>query len=58
VQVDIVGQAVSRYSMSATRGPQDIISLVIPTIGDNNSNLIGLHMDKVEFWIPFKIKRT
>jgi hypothetical protein len=25
----------SRYSMSRTYGPQDIISLVIPRIGDN-----------------------
>jgi hypothetical protein len=25
----------SRYSMSRTRGPQDIISLVIPRLGDN-----------------------
>jgi hypothetical protein len=26
---------VSRYSMSRTYGPQDIISLVIPKLGDN-----------------------
>jgi hypothetical protein len=26
----------SRYSMSRTCGPRDIISLVIPRIGDNN----------------------
>jgi hypothetical protein len=33
-------QSVSRYSMSRTRGPRDIISLVIPRLGDNNNNSI------------------
>jgi hypothetical protein len=28
-------QSSSRYSMSRTYGPQDIISLVIPRLGDN-----------------------
>jgi hypothetical protein len=26
----------SQYSMSRTCGPQDVISLVIPRVGDNN----------------------
>jgi hypothetical protein len=28
----------SRYAMYRTRGPQDIISLVIPKLGDNRAN--------------------
>jgi hypothetical protein len=32
--VDIVGHVVSQHSISATWGPQDIISLVIPQNGD------------------------
>jgi hypothetical protein len=39
VQVDIIGQVVSLYSMPATRGPRDIISLVIPQNGDNMHDL-------------------
>ena len=30
--------SISRYSMSRNCGPRDIISLVIPTIGDNKDN--------------------
>jgi hypothetical protein len=33
VQNGIVGHVVSRHSVSATRGPQDIISLVIHKMG-------------------------
>jgi hypothetical protein len=29
----------SRYSMSRTYGPQDIISLVIPRLGDNKDSM-------------------
>jgi hypothetical protein len=29
----------SRYSMSRTYGPRDIISLVIPKLGDNSVNI-------------------
>jgi hypothetical protein len=32
-----LNQYVSRYSMSRTCGPRDIISLVIPRIGDNKA---------------------
>jgi hypothetical protein len=33
----------SRYSMSRTCGPRDIISLVIPRLGDNMAYPIGHH---------------
>jgi hypothetical protein len=39
----------SRYSMSRTCGPQDIISLVIPRLGDNRSNSF------MEVWFMFKL---
>jgi hypothetical protein len=32
----------SRYSMYRTCGPQDIISLVIPKLGDNRDNIPNL----------------
>jgi hypothetical protein len=43
----------SRYSMSRTRGPRDIISLVIPRRGDNSEdNLKQLHqnMASIRLW--------
>jgi hypothetical protein len=35
----ISSQYGSQYSMSRTCGPRDIISLVIPRLGDNRSNI-------------------
>jgi hypothetical protein len=30
----------SQYSMSRTHGPRDVISLVIPRLGDNKSDIV------------------
>jgi hypothetical protein len=41
----------SRYSMSRTCGPRDIISLVIPRIGDNNAEPSSFEeADKLQVW--------
>jgi hypothetical protein len=34
----------SRYSMSRTYGPRDIISLVIPRLGDNNKLILAMRL--------------
>jgi hypothetical protein len=40
----------SRYSMSRTCGPRDIISLVIPKLGDNNQNSEIFNTLKALLW--------
>jgi hypothetical protein len=56
VQVDTVGHVVSRYSMSATLGPQGIISLVIPQNGENTVNTLSQYMVEPRhvYWITTK----
>jgi hypothetical protein len=43
MQVDTTSHVVSRHSIYAARGPQDIISLVIPQNGDNTTYLPRAH---------------
>jgi hypothetical protein len=42
----------SRYSMSSTCGSRDIISLVIPRIGDNNPDITSLDSLPVSVYSP------
>jgi hypothetical protein len=43
----------SRYSMSRTCGPRDIISLVIPRLGDNTSRGVYPEISCVMIWFQF-----
>jgi hypothetical protein len=43
----------SWYSMSRTHGPRDMISLVIPRIGDNNANLTCNSTCQLDMQIDF-----
>jgi hypothetical protein len=38
-----------RYSMSRTRGPRDVISLVIPRVGDNKYTATSSRMVSVKY---------
>jgi hypothetical protein len=49
VQVDTIGQAISRYSIFETRGTRDIISLVIRKNGDNNVDVIDTFYENLKY---------
>jgi hypothetical protein len=55
VQVEIASHVVSRYSISATWGPLEITSLVIPQNMDNMYQLVLYQFELVEERLNFEV---